>query len=450
MGSDRSGKRRPVPLIASGEENTMREDTLHCWYLGNPCMPRHVGEVRLGAGGRTCVLAQGDEWRENGFDLSPDVPREQRLCEPSGELEAPGALDDAMPDRWGERMIRVISRPSRMGPLDKLWFAGDRRFGALGVSRSAEIYDPCPQPPLIQASSLGQAEEIIRRVLERSPLDERERQLIASAGSMGGARPKMLVEHEGCEWVAKFPRGSNIDELLVEHAAMKLARRAGLLVAESRTVLGDIDHVLIVRRFDRDPTGRRHAISGRTALVPEDGGSYAALAGFLGKHAPPDEVRAQQLELFRRMVFNIMTDNTDDHLKNHAFLRSEDGTWALSPAYDIPPQTSGLGLQATQISDNPAWANRFDRDHAMAAASLFGLDPEEARQEWNVMAHHVASWRDVFAGCGVRNADLGYLSDFLDSDTLRVHRDEAMSRSRRRDAGKGPKGSRDGTIRHGF
>ena len=343
-----------------------------------------------------------------------------------------------------------------MGPLEKLWFAGDRRFGALGLSRSAEVYDPCPQPPLIQASSLGQAAEIIRRVLERAPLDESERQLIASAVSMGGARPKMLVEHEGREWIAKFPRGSNIDEMLVEHAAMELAREAGLLVAESHTVPGDIDHVLIVRRFDRDPAGRRHAISGRTALVPEVGGSYAALSGFLGKHAHPDEVRAQQLELFRRMAFNIMTDNTDDHLRNHAFLRSEDGTRALSPAYDIPPQTSGLGLQAMQISDDPAWANRFDRDHAMAAASLFCLDPEEAHLEWNAMAHHVASWRDVFAGCGVRNADLGYLSDFLDSDTLRAHRDEAISRPRcgdtgtKPDAGNEPKGSRDGTLRHGF
>lgn len=389
-------------------------------------MPRYVGEVSLASDARSCILVHGGAWRDSGFDLSPDMPRTQQLHDPAGRLEAPGALDDAMPDRWGERMIRVISRPSRMSPLDKLWHAGDRRFGALGISRSAEFYDPCPQPPLIQASSLGQAEEIIRRVLDREPIDERERQLVASAGSLGGARPKMLVEHEGQEWIAKFPHGSNVDQLLIEHAAMELARRAGLKVAESRAMPGDIDHVLLVRRFDRCGVVRRHAISGRTALARERVESYAALSCFLETHAAPDAAALQQLELFRRMTFNIMIDNTDDHSKNHAFLRERDGSWSLSPAYDIPPQMNGLALQAMQISPDPAYENRFDREHAIAAAASFGLEPEQARHEWNVMAGHVSSWRDVFAESGVRDPDLDYLSDFLDSDTLRTHRADAV------------------------
>ncbi len=404
----------------------MHERNLHCWYLGHPDTPVYVGEVCLSANGRRCLLIQDEAWRDVGFDLSPDMPRRRQLNEPFGQLEATGALDDAMPDRWGERMIRVIFRPSRMTPLDKLWYAGDRRFGALGISASPVSYDPCPLPPLIQASSLDQAERVIRRVLDREPIDERERQLIASAGSLGGARPKMLVEHEGQEWIAKFPHESNVDQLLIEHAAMELARRAGLDVAESRTIPGDIDHVLLVRRFDRDPATRRHAVSGRTAMAREEVESYAALSGFLKAFAAPEVTACQQLELFRRMTFNIMFDNTDDHSKNHAFLREEDGTWSLSPAYDIPPQMNGLGLQAMQISSNPAFGNRFDREHAIAAAACFGLDADQARHEWNVMAGHVSSWREVFAECGVRETDVDYLSDFLDSETSCAYRAEAV------------------------
>jgi serine/threonine-protein kinase HipA len=403
----------------------MTPDRLFCWYLADPESPRLIGEVRLEASARTCILLMDNEWQNSGFDLTPDMSNRQRLHAPRAEERAPGALDDALPDRWGERMIRVISRPTRMSPLDLLWYAGDRRFGALGISSSAEAYRPCPEPPLLQAGSIQAAEEVIGRVMTREPLTDRERELIASAGTLGGAHPKMLVEEDGAEWIAKFPKGQNVDQLLIEHASMELARRAGLNVAESRVVRGGIDHVLLARRFDRTEDRREHAVSARTLLAREGDDSYATLSGLIRKLAAPGEILNQQRELFGRMAFNIMIDNTDDHTKNHAFLRREDGTWALSPAYDIPVQMNGLGVQAIQISPDPKMLNRFDREHAVAAAAWFGMRLEEALAEWNRVAGHVALWRDVFAEVGVTESDLDYLADFLDSPDKREHRKDA-------------------------
>ena len=403
----------------------MNRDRLCCWYLASPDEPRLVGEVRLEAGARSCILTLDPEWQETGFDLTPDMPNLQRLHAPRGEQRAPGALDDALPDRWGERMIRVISRPSRMSPLDLLWYAGDRRFGALGISSSADAYLPCEEPPLLQASSIETAEGIIQRVMAREPLTARERELIASAGSLGGAHPKMLVEQDGAEWIAKFPKGQNVDQLLIEHASMELARRAGLTVAESMVMRGGIDHVLLVRRFDRIGEGREHVASARTLLVREGDDSYATISALLRRLTAPGEIEAQQRELFGRMALNIMIDNTDDHTKNHAFLRRADGTWGLTPAYDIPVQMNGLGAQAIQISPDPSRLNRFDREHAAAAAPRFGMSPEEALAEWNRIAGHVARWREVFAEVGVTERDIDYLADFLDSAEKREHRKDA-------------------------
>jgi hypothetical protein len=136
-----------------------------------------------------------------------------------------------------------------------------------------------------------------------------------------------------------------------------------------------------------------------------------------------------QRELFRRMAFNIMIDNTDDHSKNHAFLRAKDGSWELSPAFDIPTQMNGLGQQALQISSNARFLNDFSIHHAVSAASHFGMSKDEARQEWNRIAGWVGRWRDVFSECGVSGNDIDYLGDFLDSPTMLKHRREAIEPS---------------------
>lgn len=406
-----------------------RGNSLAVWYLENPRYPRLVGRVKLEASNRRCLLELDDGWMRSGFPLSPDLTHDRKVHAPLKDMLAPGAVDDAMPDRWGERMIRVVSRPSRMSPLDKLWYAGDRRFGSLGMSSSFDDYRPVEEQPLMSVDSLPEAGALIARVIERDPLNERERQLIASAGSMGGAHPKMLIEADGEEWIAKFPRGSNVDQLLVEHACMELGRRAGLAVASSRVLPGGIDHILMVRRFDRAGAERIHAVSARTMLAAEGDDSYATIAAVIRRHAAPDRIRSMQHELFRRMAFNIMIDNTDDHSKNHAFLRAKDASWELSPAFDIPTQMNGLGQQALQISSNARLLNDFSIDHAVSAAAHFGMSKDDARQEWNRIAGWVGRWRDAFSECGVSGTDIDYLGDFLNSPPMLKHRREAIEPS---------------------
>jgi serine/threonine-protein kinase HipA len=303
----------------------------------------------------------------------------------------------------------------------------DHRFGALGISSSFEKYLPYHEPPLLRLESLTEAAELIARVLERDKLNERERQLIASSASMGGAHPKLLISDQGREWIAKFPKGNNVDQLLIEHASMELARRAGLKVAASSVVLSGVDHVLLVERFDRKVDGSRvHAVSAKTMLAGEPDDSYASISSIIRRCGRSKEVKEQQKELFRRMAFNIMIDNTDDHTKNHAFLMDDDGTWELSPAYDIPTQMNGLGFQAIQISPDRKHQNNFSIDHAIAVSAHFGMTAEEARHEWNCIAGWTAEWRTLFADCGVMENDLDYLADFLDAPAMQQHRLNAI------------------------
>jgi serine/threonine-protein kinase HipA len=184
----------------------------------------------------------------------------------------------------------------------------------------------------------------------------------------------------------------------------------------------------MVRRFDRVDEGRVHAVSARTMLASEVDDSYATIAAIIRRHGVPDFIHSMQRELFRRMAFNIMIDNTDDHTKNHAFLHTEDG-WLLSPAFDIPTQMNGLGQQAIQISPNPRFLNDFSIVHAVAAAPHFGMSKEDARHEWNQVAGWIARWRDVFSECGVAGVDIDYLGDILDSSAMLEHRRGAIEPS---------------------
>ncbi len=184
----------------------------------------------------------------------------------------------------------------------------------------------------------------------------------------------------------------------------------------------------MVRRFDRVEGQRVHAVSARTMLAQEADDSYATIAAIIRRQGVPGYIQSMQRELFRRMAFNIMIDNTDDHTKNHAFLHAENG-WLLSPAFDIPTQMNGLGQQAIPISSMPRFLNDFSVAHAVAAAPHFGISKEDARNEWNRLAGWIGRWRDIFAECGVAGVDIDYLGDILDSPAMIEHRREAIEPS---------------------
>jgi serine/threonine-protein kinase HipA len=410
--------------------NPFRLSSMWVFHVADPDDPQVVGRVSLVPATKRLSFQYERSWVDGGFQLSPDMPLvADRLLLPEPGQGLPGALDDAMPDRWGQNMIRTVDRPPRSTPLDLLYLAGDRRFGALGVSPVPDSYQPYREGPLLAVGSLDEANEVIQRVLAKQPLNERERNLLRSSKNMGGAHPKMLVQLDGQEWLAKFPKGDPVDLPLVEHATMRLARDMGIRTPDSRALRILTGHVVLTRRFDREGTRRVHALSAKTMMLEAGAETYAAMADVIRARGASADQAHQRAELFRRMVFNMLMDNTDDHSKNHAFLRRDDGHYDLSPAYDLLPQMNGTGEQAIPVSRTSVGEAFAD---AVSASASFGLSEEGAVQAWREVAAGVSRWKEVFSSEGVTGGDIDYLSDFLDSDDKMAMRGIAERRTPKR------------------
>ena len=242
------------------------QDSLWLWWLGEPARPRIVGELSLASGARAVALRYDASWRESGFALSEDLPLTADLFIPREKDTAAGAVDDARPDRWGERVIRKFERSPRLSILEYLFFAGDDRYGGLGVSRSHSAYEPWPSSPLPLLANLEAIAEVVRRVLANEPVDELQKRLVRPGVSLGGARPKSVVLIDGEPWLVKFSEGEPLDMQLVEHATMTLARACGIDAAPTRALPLATGHAIAVRRFDRVGGSRVHAVSAHVAL----------------------------------------------------------------------------------------------------------------------------------------------------------------------------------------
>ena len=231
---------------------------------------------------------------------------------PSAKDTAAGAVDDARPDRWGERVIRLLDKPPRLSLMEYLYFAGDERFGALGVSTSADRYGPRHLGPLPELADVAQIDQLVKKLAAGEPVPAAQRRLIAAGVTMGGARPKALLNIGGAQWVLKFSQpGDYVDTPLIEHAAMTLAARAHIRVATTQAITLARGHALAVKRFDRTGAGdgsrRRHALSAHVALnAAGEGLGYPELAQLLRRRGVAESSlgRAQMADLFRRMVFN--------------------------------------------------------------------------------------------------------------------------------------------------
>lgn len=410
----------------------MRFDVLHLWFLGNPAAPRHVGTLRLVAGGKGVSLQYGADWIANGFPLSEDLPLTDLEHRPrdrlvAGTHVAVGAVDDARPDRWGERVIQYIDRPKRLSLMEYLYFAGDERFGALGVSTSDTEYLPREDGPLPRLEQVQELSDVVAKIAASEPISERERAVLRAGGSFGGAKPKALIEIAGQQWVVKFFNNEPVDSPLIEHATMTLAAKAGIAVAQTHVLaMAHGLHAVAVRRFDRRDHGRIHGISAGTALraaaaagqEPELG--YPALALLLRRAGVAEgEANARDAaELFRRMVFNILIDNTDDHEKNHSLLAVspwDNGRFRLAPAYDVLPSNSGQGRQEFVCGDQ---GQDSTLDNAMSRHPSFGLSAQEAVSQVQQVIAVVDGWKEHFAAAGVSSGDIAQLEERIDGEDL--------------------------------
>lgn len=409
-------------------------DELSLWWLGRPKAPRLIGTLRLVRALQGVSLQYSHDWIRAGFPLSEDLPLSDREMVPAQRETAVGAVDDARPDRWGERVIRVIERPPRLSILEYLYFAGDERFGALGVSTSAERYVPAPSQPLPRLADVEAIDEVVRKVLANEPVPEEQRRLIVPGRALGGARPKAIIEMEGHQWVVKFSEpGEDLDFPLLEHACMRLAEKAGIESAATRAIKLHKGHAVAVRRFDRrgarNDIERLHAQTAHVALRAEGSvQGYPELAQLLRRRGVVDGglARKQMRELFRRMVFNILMDNTDDHEKNHALLMTDDLHLLLAPAYDVVPTAQGLGCQQLRVGKDAADSTIAN---ALSEAMQFGLRPADAHEEAVRVAKAAEGWKDHFRRAAVPPHDIDRLARFIDRDELLSQRKALLSKT---------------------
>jgi len=410
----------------------MRLDDLYLWYLGDPTTPRYVGALKLVSAGKGVSLHYGKEWLANGFALSEDLPLVDNEFLPPGRLAADaqravGAVDDARPDRWGEKVIRFVEKPKRLSLMEYLYYAGDDRFGALGVSTSSGTYSPRAVSPLPRLDDAQQLSEVAAKIEASEPITALEAKIIAGGGSpLGGAKPKALIDIDGEQWVIKFFNNAPVDTPLIEHATMTLAKRAGIAVAETQVIRLAGANALAVRRFDREQDRRIHSISVGTAIraatasgaEPEMG--YPELARILRRVGITQDDMNQRdaRELFRRMVFNILVDNTDDHEKNHSLLVVNpfaNGRLKLAPAYDVLPTNSGQGYQELICG---AQGRDSTLENAMSQCDAFGLLPTEAAAEVATVIDAVNTWQEHFAQAGVTALDIASLAERIDGEAL--------------------------------
>ena len=402
------------------------QDQLYVWALVNPQQPMLVGELRLSQLVADCAtFAYAPPWWN--FALSEDLPIVQGQAFTAGERgSAPGAIDDARPDRWGERIIRHVVRPARLSILEMLLFAGDDRFGALGVSVSADQYVPRQLGPYPQLRDLVPLSAAMEDLQTQAPVTADMQRLIQPGVMLGGARPKALLQTDAGACVIKFSELDDaVDTPLVEHATMTLAAKAGIRVAVTGVLPipmrhGKALHALTIERFDRVGGYRLHCLSARTVLraarLPE---SYSALATVLLRLGHPDRQMAQREELFQRMVFNILMDNTDDHERNHSLRLGLDGYYELTPAYDVVPTLLNMGRQSMLVG---AAGAESSLENALTELNEFGIRRARAMDLIRQVAQVVDGWQAHFAQQGVCRADMELLHASIDRDALRTQR----------------------------
>lgn len=328
-----------------------------------------------------------------------------------------GALRDGGPDFWGRRVIERHSGMAQIGEIDYLLESPDDRAGALGFGLNPK--PPAPRRKFNKTIELGRlqqiAEKLVREEIEKPDHETVQiQELLLIGTSMGGARPKAVVEDDIGLWVAKFGRPDDRwNNPRVEHAMIELARSCGINAARSRIEsIGGRD-VLLVQRFDRERTSRGYVrarmISGLTLLRAEESlqargrWSYVLMSEELRRIV--SQPKRDTSELFRRMCFNALISNLDDHPRNHALV-AFDRQWGLSPAYDLTPAPAVSRDQrdlAMVCGDLGRFANA---KNLLTQCSRFLLDENEARAIVSTMTEQVrTTWYSVARQEGVSERD---------------------------------------------
>ena len=333
-----------------------------------------------------------------------------------------GVFLDSMPDTWGRTLMKRRASQEAAANNEKaktlyeidylLGVYDESRMGALRFKLDIEgpFLDDNQLNPTPPWSSIRELQEAAKNFENDDDNDEVKKWLavlMAPGSSLGGARPKANILDENKElWIAKFPsKNDTVDKAAWEYLAYRLAIKAGIHMAPSKIekISGSFN-TFFTKRFDREEGCRLHFASAMTMTgnnedtIRDDTASYLELAEFIQNHGAMVNDNLEQL--WRRVVFNIAISNTDDHLRNHGFILTNQG-WLLSPAYDLNPSIDKDGLALNIDMDN----NALDYDLVKSIGEFFRLDDKQMDKIIQEVLTVVETWKEVAKEIGIANKE---------------------------------------------
>ncbi|MER2473242.1 type II toxin-antitoxin system HipA family toxin [Photorhabdus laumondii] len=322
----------------------------------------------------------------------PELPLKSGIISPQNDLTIPGCIRDASPDAWGRRVIinkklglkGADTETTILNEITYLLESGSDRIGALDFQLSPSEYTPRSIKNVSLEELVQSAERVENGLLLTPELD----QALFHGSSIGGARPKALIEDKGKKYVAKFSSSSDLYSVVkAEFIAMRLAKLVGIDVASVKLTTSANKNVLLIERFDREYTQngwlRKSMISALTLFNLDDMmaryASYEKFAEIIRYRFTNPQKTLE--ELFSRLVFNILCGNTDDHARNHAAFW--DGkNLSLTPAYDICPQGRS-GNEASQAMLIVGNKNLSQLQTCLETAHNFNISEKKAKEIFN-------------------------------------------------------------------
>ncbi|WP_119310129.1 type II toxin-antitoxin system HipA family toxin [Cohaesibacter haloalkalitolerans] len=395
---------------------------------------RQIGLARSNRvrGTETILFEYNDAWLDDParFSLEPALALSRGAFAPPAGLATFGSIGDSAPDTWGRRLMQRSER--RFAELEGrtvrtltesdylLNVADETRLGAL---RFRWVGDDTFQAPIQTGVpaiiELGRLLQITERILLDEESDDDLQLIFAPGSSLGGARPKAsVVDQHGHLSIAKFPKETDDYSIETwEEIALRLAEDAGIVTPMHELVDVAGKKVMLSRRFDRNGAVRIPFLSAMAMMGAKDGerSSYPEIVDVLAEHGAQGKTDAQAL--YRRVVFNVMISNVDDHLRNHGFLWSGKSGWSLSPAYDLNPVPADV--KARVLSTN------IDLDESTCSIDLleeasgyFALTLAQARTIIKEVATVTATWRETARAVGARPAEIKRMASAFEHEDL--------------------------------
>jgi serine/threonine-protein kinase HipA len=350
--------------------------------------------------------------RIDAISIDPvQLPLSDALFRSTPKAPLFGGIRDTMPDGWGRHLLDRAADPQSPGEFEYLTaLPVEDRIGALGFGSSLE-QGPGPihpgwtdYPPHGAELDLDSMIKAVDEITNEKTISPEYRRFLVRGSSLGGAQPKAPTTHEGRMWMAKFSRQYDAwSTCRIENANLHLARMCGIVVPKTKTISVAGRDVFLILRFDRDLNGNRIPFISAATLLGTDQlteGTYQDIAVQMRRYCASSSIHEDLKQLFLRMVFNVLCNNTDDHLKNHGFIHISGQGWRLSPAYDIVPQpdmgpeeprrlTLGVGMNGSREAT---------LQNALSSCGVFGLQAEDGEKIIDQMkTKFLSQWEEVYS-----------------------------------------------------